>query len=136
MITAVDTNVLVDVFVADEQFGEQSREALRVCRREGSLIACDVVWAEVAGVFHSSNEAADALTSLRVEFSPLRIEACLAAGTAWRDFRAAGRSRRRVVADFLIGAHGALAADRLLSRDRGFYRMPFDSLTVVDPSTP
>lgn len=46
----------------------------------------------------------------------------------------AGGSRRRIVADFLIGAHGASVADRLLSRDRGFYRKHFETLTVVDPS--
>jgi predicted nucleic acid-binding protein len=43
MITAVDSNVLLDVFSADPTFGRASREALRRCLAEGRLIACDVV---------------------------------------------------------------------------------------------
>ena len=51
MITAVDTNVLLEVFTADPRFGPRSREALRRCRAEGGLIACEIVWAELGGAF-------------------------------------------------------------------------------------
>ena len=41
MITAVDTNVLLDVFGADVKFGEASVEAVRQCLSlsEGALVA-------------------------------------------------------------------------------------------------
>jgi len=39
----------------------------------------------------------------------------------------------RIVADFLIGAHAALSADRLLARDRGYYRDYFKGLVVLPP---
>jgi hypothetical protein len=45
VITAVDTNVLLDVFTKDAVFGGRSASALRRCIAEGSLVACDVVWA-------------------------------------------------------------------------------------------
>jgi hypothetical protein len=38
MITAVDSNVLLDVFGADSTFGPPSRQVLRRCLAEGSLI--------------------------------------------------------------------------------------------------
>ncbi|HTS69938.1 MAG TPA: VapC toxin family PIN domain ribonuclease, partial [Terriglobia bacterium] len=44
--------------------------------------------------------------------------------------------RTRVVADFLIGAHALHNADRLLTRDRGFYRSYFKRLTILDPTAP
>jgi predicted nucleic acid-binding protein len=39
-----------------------------------------------------------------------------------------------VIADFLVGAHAAEQAGRLLTRDRGFNRQAFADLMIVDPS--
>ena len=134
MITAVDSNVLLDVFSADPAFGRASREALRRCLAEGGLVACDVVWAEVAAAFDSPEAASDAHERLGLRYSPTDAPAAQAAGTAWRTYRRQGGSRQRVVADFLVGAHARAQADRLLSRDRGFYRSEFADLAILDPS--
>ena len=134
MITAVDTNVLLDVFGADPEFGQRSAEALRACLREGRLVACEVVWAETASFFSSPAAARGPMERLEVGFSPLGVEAALAASGAWRKHRAKGGRRERVVADFLIGAHAQLHAERLLTRDRGFYRACFSGLKVLDPA--
>jgi len=134
MITAVDTNVLLDVFGADETFGERSAQAVRRCRREGRLVACGAVWAETASCFPSVRAAQEAMEMLGVEYSEIGLEAALAAAAAWRRYRSRGGRRERVAADFLIGAHAKRQADRLLTRDRGFYREYFDGLKVVDPS--
>jgi predicted nucleic acid-binding protein len=135
LITALDTNVLIDVFAGDPAFGERSRDALRRCRAEGSLAACEVVWAEVAAAFPDAPAAQTALDRLGVSFSALDLPAALAAGKAWAEYRARGGTRDRVIADFLIAAHASTAADRLLTRDRGFYGRYFRGLEVLDPST-
>lgn len=135
MITAVDTNVLVDVFVADREHGERSRDALRKCIAEGSLICSDIVWTEVATLFEPDPAAAEAaLDSLGVLFVPSDLPSAMVAAGFWQSYRAPGGAGRRVAADFVVGAHALIHADRLLTRDRGFYRDYFEGLEVVDPS--
>jgi predicted nucleic acid-binding protein len=134
VITSVDTNVLLDVFGADPSFGERSAEAVRVCLGEGGLVACEVVWAEVGAAFSTPQRAGDAMDRLEVAFGEIGRPVALAAGLAWRRYRQRGGRRDRVIADFLIGAHAAAAADRLLTRDRGFYRAYFGSIKILDPT--
>ncbi len=134
MITAVDSSILLDVFGADSTFGVASSELVRRSIIEGQLVACEVVWAEVGGFFPSAIAAREAIYRLRVEFSPMAMETALEAATAWKSYRRHGGPRSRVAADFLIGAHALRQADRLMTRDRGFYRRYFKSLTLLDPT--
>ncbi len=134
MTTAADSSVLFDLLGADPNFGPVSQAALRSCASEGRLVVCDVVYAEIAGFFSSPGAARKVLEEMGIEFSPLGVESAYAAGFAWSAYRARGGSRTRVAADFLIGAHALHQADRLLTRDRGFYRAYFKRLSILDPS--
>lgn len=134
MITAVDSTVLIDIFEPDPSFGPRSKEALREAIADGSVIACEMVWAEVAATFPTVTQAEQAMQQLGLDFSPINVAAAMAAGVAWRSYRRSGGPRTRLVADFLVGAHAKLQADRLLTRDRGFYRTYFKELQLLDPS--
>ena len=135
MITAVDTNVLLDLLTADREHGIRSREAIRDCLASGSLIASPIVWTEVATFFEDDPaRARGALDEIGVAFVPDNLESAIAAARSWQRHRRAGGEGRRVAADFLIAAHALSHADRLLTRDRGFYRTYFEALTIVDPS--
>ncbi len=92
------------------------------------------VFAEIACAFASEQGARDAMRCLGVEFESCSLDTALACGEAFRVYRVRGGRRERVIADFLIGAHAQKHADRLLTRDRGFQRIYFCGLTVIDPS--
>ena len=135
MITAVDTNVLLDLLTADRKQGESSREAIRACLAEGSLVACPVVWTEVSSFFRPDPKVGgEALERLGVRLVPLGMEAAMKAARCWQAYRAVQDAVHRVAADFLIGGHAMMHADRLLTRDRGFFRGYFQGLQVLDPS--
>lgn len=134
MITAVDTSVLIDVFGADLRFGAGSATALRAGLNQGAVVACSIVWGETRAAFASDEEFVRAMRALGVAFSPMQEDAATLAGVTWKKYRAGGGKRDRVIADFLIGAHAARQCDRLLTRDRGYYKKYFGGLAIVDAS--
>ena len=104
------------------EHGHASAGRLRQCLAEGTLAACDIVWAETRAIFPDDAAFSSAMKTLGVHYSPLNEKAASQAGIAWKAYRKGGGTRSRVMADFLIGSHALLQADRLLTRDRGYYR--------------
>ena len=155
MITAVDTNILLDVLVPGAPHGDASEQALTESLRAGATVISEAVYAELAAHFPAREELDRFLEDTGIRPHSSGAEALYLAGRAWheclsrrRDFLACpscGASqdlrcarcgarllpRQHVVADFLIGAHATVHGDRLLTRDRGYYRTYFLGLQLA-----
>lgn len=160
MITAVDTNVLLDILVPNAPRGRESERTLAEALRAGAVVISEAVYTELASHFSDQGTLDHFLadTGLRLEHS--QLQALSLAGQAWRRYarrrpavlacpqcgapqewrcRTCGATippRQHVLADFLIGAHATVHADRLLTRDRGYYATYFPELTLVRANHP
>lgn len=130
MITFVDTNVLLDVFLPDPQWGEKSKRALDQAYIDGSLVINEIIYAELAPQFPEKSLLDETLKTLGIRVILLDLDSAYAAGTKWKKHLEAGGKRDRVLADFLIGAHAEKSSEKLLTRDRGFYKKYFTTLNI------
>lgn len=134
MISAIDTSVLLDIFLPDPAFLEKSHAAVREAFAEGLLVICEPVYAELASRFASQYELDHVLNESQIRVEPVSRDAAFLAGQMFSSYRTSGGKRERIITDFLIGSHAARRAGRLVTRDRGFYRQYFRDLTVINPA--
>lgn len=118
-----------------------AEQALTVIERaagRGAVVVCGIVYAElcarpagnasaIAAELHAAGVAID---------TELPIGVWAEAGIAYAAFRrrrerSGGGAPRRIIADFVIGAH-ASRAGTLVTSDAAFYRRAFPSLHVID----
>ena len=130
MITAVDTNVLLDVLLPDNEHGRGSRERLRDASDAGEVVICEVVYAELVPSFPNRESLDLTLQNFDILLSPIDSAVAYDAGRRWKRYRDAGGPRKRIMTDFLIGAHAVARADAFLTRDRGFFATYFPELGI------
>lgn len=134
MTTAVDSSVVLDVLTGAA--AGESLDALRKGSLEGRLIVCESVIAELRPAFAERSSFEQFMDDWGLELVPGSRESALLAGEMLRALLERRRERTgRILADFLIGAHAQVHADRLLARDRGYLRDYFPELVLWDPTS-
>lgn len=132
MRTVLDSSVILDVVTDDPDWADASEAALLEAMEQGSLLIGETVLAEITPAL-AQEDIHPFMESWRIQFQPTGREAAIHAGEMYAKYLSRGGNKKRVIADFLIGAHAMANGSRLLARDRGYYRDYFKGLEVIEP---
>jgi predicted nucleic acid-binding protein len=138
MTTALDSNVLIALWDRDPAVSHAAQAALDNTLQQGPLVTSGPVFAELMAAPGRTEAFLNKFfkdTGVAVEFD-LDEAIWRAAGRAFQGYAARRRKQRdpgprRILADFLIGAHASHRGYRLLTLDEGLYKAAFSSLTVI-----
>jgi len=137
MTTALDTNVLSALWNDNDALNRAAAAALRETQRKGRMVICGVVYAELMAAAGRTEAFVDRFceeAGISVEWE-LRESIWRRAGAAFQGYAERRRKLgvlepRRLLADFLIGAHAQESGYKLLSADAAVYRRAFPELAV------
>jgi predicted nucleic acid-binding protein len=137
MTTTLDTNMLVALWNEDELLNSAVKSAMRAALAQGNLVIAAPVFAELVASPARDEAFVDeflARTGVTVDWN-LSEEIWREAGRAFhahsaRRPRQGGPAPRRILADFVIGAHALQNGFPLLTLDQRFYRAAFPRLVV------
>jgi predicted nucleic acid-binding protein len=139
MTTAIDTNVVTALWNNDDALNVRAQAALDGVFGRGKLVVSGVVYAELLAAPARTEELLDqflhaAAIDIEWEINErlLRTAGLAFRGYAERRRKQAGTEPRRILADFLVGAHAMLNNYRLLTLDTGMYRAAFPRLELVE----
>jgi len=138
MTTALDTNVIVALWDNDTKLSSLAQTALDSAQRGGGLIISAPVFTELMACPGRDDAFLDAFfqdTGINVDWE-LGERVWREAGRAFQTYAARRRKQvgsgpRRILADFLIGAHALESGYELLTLDDRLYSAAFPRLKVV-----
>ena len=137
MRTAIDTNVISAIW-SGEPMGPQMAGMLGMAGTQGALLVSPAVFAELhayPGVTREFLERFLGSTGIVVDYQ-LDAAVWTEAGKRFAHYAARRRQSsapgpRRILADYLIGAHALVQADCLMTLDAQVYRQDFPELRLA-----
>ncbi len=137
MRTALDTNV-ISALLSREPTSKRAVGLLGNAKAAGGLVICGAVYAELLAYPGMTREMLERLledTGIDVDFE-LSDVVWLEAGLQYAEYAkrrrdSGGNLPKRLLVDFIIGAHAAKIADQLITFDPDRYRQAFPKLVLV-----
>ncbi|HJT65715.1 MAG TPA: type II toxin-antitoxin system VapC family toxin [Pyrinomonadaceae bacterium] len=138
MISAIDTNVLVALWDRDDTLNSAAQAALDTAFARGKLVISGAVFAELSAFPRRTETFLNQFlrdTEIAVDWS-MDESVWRTAAKSFQKYANRGRKQRtnqprRILADFLIGAHALQKGHSLLTLDEGIYRAAFPKLHLV-----
>jgi predicted nucleic acid-binding protein len=128
----VDSNILLDLFIEDDEWVEWSSAMLEQASTRGRLIINPIIYAEVSVRFDSVEDLEEELPDDLVKRA-LPWDAGFLAGKCFERYRRVGGTRTAPLPDFFIGAHAAVEDLTLLTRNPRRFRAYFPRLRIIAP---
>jgi len=137
MTTALDTNVVIALWDKDSALSLAAQTALDTAFNRGTLVAAAPVFAELIAAPGRSEAFVSSFfeeTGIGVDWE-LPEPVWRSAGRAFQAYAERRRKQRdagarRILADFIIGAHASVNGCRLLTLDDRLYRSSFPTLAI------
>ena len=129
----VDSNVILDVLCDDPTWAQWSREQLRARSLVHPLAINGIVYAEVSIAFNAMDRLDRAIEALGLRVLEIPRPALFLAGKAFLQYRRQGGTKQSILADFMVGAHAAVAGVPVLTRDGQRCRSCFPTVEVISP---
>jgi predicted nucleic acid-binding protein len=133
--TVVDSSVLLDVFTEDPKWIDWSQAHLAEAAQRGAIVLNAVVLAEIAPRFSRIEALRSALPPMAI-VEEIPAAAAFLAGHAHAGYRRTGGALGAILPDFLIGAHAAVTARPLLTRDPRRVATHIPGTTLITPQDP
>jgi predicted nucleic acid-binding protein len=137
MRTAVDANILSALW-SGEPLASTVSEVLDQAATDGGLVVCAAVYAELLAHPKAKLDFVEnflSATGISIDFDlgePVWREASARfAKYAIRRRTSRGGRAKRLLADFIVGAHALIRADRLLTLDQTRYARDFPDLEQI-----
>ena len=137
MISAVDTNVIVALWDADERGHLTALDLLDDAASRGGVLICGAVFGELLACPGRTEEFVNGFlddADISVDWTTNET-IWKTAGRAFSEYADRRRKQssegpRRILADFLIGAHALENGYGLLTLDDGIYKAAFPKLPI------
>jgi predicted nucleic acid-binding protein len=137
MTTAVDTNVVIALWDKDPTLSSAAERALDAAFNRGALVAAAPVFAELIAAPGRGEAFVGSFfedTGIAIDWE-MTEQVWRLAGRAFQAYAERRRKQRdagarRILADFVIGAHAAANGSRLLTLDDRLYRSSFPALAI------
>lgn len=138
MITALDSNILIALWNRNDAMNSLAQPALDAALERGRIVMSAPVFAELLAGPAGRAEFLDHFCERTRIFIDWDLSEVIwrDAGLAFQKYAHQRRLQReagprRILADFLIGAHAMHKASQLLTLDSRIYRAAFPNLSVV-----
>jgi predicted nucleic acid-binding protein len=137
--TAIDTNVIVALWDSESTINRAAEAALEAAFRRGSLVVAAPVFAELTAAPFRTEEFVSAFLedngiAIDWDLNEAIWRSAARAFSAYAERRRKQRDSgtRRLLVDFLIGAHADANGYRLLTMDERLYRAAFPHLKLEE----